>query len=90
MAEADKFEFESFQDPQTIKDYLLSVVEGIKNGRIVLVTDNQEIVLRPAGLLKVSVKAKRKDNQSRFSIRVAWKDMPRDEVSAGRTISIGS
>ncbi|MBD3237019.1 MAG: amphi-Trp domain-containing protein [Candidatus Eisenbacteria bacterium] len=79
MSDDKRFEYESIHDPQTITAYLQSVLEGIVQRRIVLTSDGDEIVLRPGNLLKLAVKAKRKDDTSRLSIKISWKDSPNSE-----------
>lgn len=73
MAEDEKFEFESIQDTLTIKDYLKSVIEGIDKGKIVLSTDGQELELHPGSLLKFEVKAKKKGDSTRLTLRISWR-----------------
>lgn len=73
MAAEDKFEFESIQDSQTIKDYLQSLVDGIDKGRIVLSTDGSELELNPALLIKFEVKAKKKGDSTKLTLRLSWR-----------------
>lgn len=70
----DKFIFESLQDPQTIKEYLESVTEGVEKGRVLLATGDEEMVLYPASLLKFTVKAKKKGGNCKLSLSISWKE----------------
>lgn len=90
MGQEDKFEFESMQDPQTIRDYLQSLIEGLERGRVVLATQDRELVLFPHSLLKFSVKAKRKSDGSKLTLSVSWKDSKREGQRADESISISS
>lgn len=90
MSGEGKFEFDSVQDPKSIQDFLLALTEGFAKGRIVMRSEAEEIVLVPAALLGFSVKAKRKDNESKINIKIVWKDS-RKEISAGdKSICIAS
>ena len=89
MAE-QKFFFESFQDSETIKSYLESLIRGIAQKKIVLSTDGEDITLHPNGLLKLTVKAKKKSNKNRLSIKMAWTDEHSTVVDPNKTIDIHS
>ena len=85
-----KFEFDSVQDPKSVQDFLLALTEGFAKGRIVMRSDADEIILLPASLMGFSVKAKRKDGESKINIKIVWKDA-RKEISAGdKSILIAS
>jgi len=91
MTESDKFVFESLQDPAAIGGYLRSLIEGIESGRISLATNGDEIVLNPCGLIKVTVKARRKPQSSKLTLKLAWKDEMTEEdmLQNGMTIDAG-
>ena len=90
MSGEGKFEFDSVQDPGSIQEFLAALTEGFAKGRIVMRSDAEEIVLLPAALMDFSVKAKRKDNESKITIKIVWKDS-RKEIAAGdRSILIAS
>ncbi|MCM0756440.1 amphi-Trp domain-containing protein [Desulfovibrio aminophilus] len=86
----EKFTFESLQDPRTIRDYLQSVIDGIDKGRVILSTEDQEIVLHPASLLKFTVKAKKKSDGGKLNLAISWKEVKREALKVGETISISS
>ncbi len=90
MSGNKRFEFESFQDPATLREQLASILDGLAKGQVRLATEDQEIVLTPGPLLKVSVKAKRKEDESRLSVKISWKDAKRDEETTGKSITIRS
>lgn len=91
MPDNDKFVFESLQDTTAIGNTLRSLIEGIESGRISLATNGDEIVLHPCGLIKVTVKARKKPQSSKLSIKLAWKDETLDEgtLENGMTIDAG-
>jgi amphi-Trp domain-containing protein len=90
MADEDKFAFESFQDKETIKDYLGALVEGIEKGRIILTTNGEEMVLHPDKLLRFSVKVKKKGGSCTLGLKISWKDMKKSHREQSETMSISS
>ncbi|SHL15689.1 amphi-Trp domain-containing protein [Desulfatibacillum alkenivorans DSM 16219] len=74
MAFEEKFEFESLQDSQTIKDFLESLIQGIENKKIQLSTNGDEILLQPNNMLKFQVKARRKKDTSKLVLKISWKN----------------
>ncbi len=74
MVYEDDFEYESIQDPETIRGLLESLIEGIQKGTIILSSNGDEIVLRPAPLMKFSIKASRKGTAGKLSLKISWKD----------------
>ncbi len=89
MAE-QKFFFESIQDSETIKSYLESLIRGIAQKKIVLSTDSEDITLHPNGLLKLTVKARKKSDKNRLSIKMAWTDEHTKKADPNKTIEIHS
>lgn len=88
MATEEKFNFDSLQDSVSIGRFLESLVEGFKKGQINLSTDGENIDLNPNGLLNFTVKAKKKEEASKISIKISWKDTSQDAKSSTQTISI--
>ncbi|MCJ2164401.1 MULTISPECIES: amphi-Trp domain-containing protein [unclassified Pseudodesulfovibrio] len=70
----DKFIFDSLQDSDTIKAFLQALTEGFDKGSITLDTNGDEIHLSPKGLLSFTVKARKKGNENKLSIKIAWKE----------------
>ena len=70
----EKFVFDSLQDCGSIKDFLASLTDGFDKGSITLATNGDAIELCPRGLLNFMVKAKKKGNGNKLSIKVEWKD----------------
>lgn len=73
MSKEQRFEYESFQDTQSIVQYLEALVEGFKNKRIAFSSDNKEIVFNPEDVVKFEVKAVSKEDKARIGIKVSWK-----------------
>jgi amphi-Trp domain-containing protein len=88
MADRASFTFESFQDAQTIRAFLENLTEGIASGRISLTSGEERIELSPGGLLYFQVKARKKKDEGRISLKIAWKDPSPSGIGA-ITISPG-
>ncbi len=88
MATEEKFNFDSLQDSESISRFLESLIDGIKNQKINLSTNGDEIELTPCGLLNFTVKAKKKADSSKISIKISWKDSSQDKDCSDQTISI--
>jgi amphi-Trp domain-containing protein len=86
----ERFEYESFQDSESIKAYFQSLVEGLENGRIILSSEGKEIMLRPGPLLKFTVKAKKKDDSCKFSVKITWKEKKKEKLAMGEPMNISS
>lgn len=89
MAE-EKFSFESYQDTETIRNYLESLIEGIGKQRLALTAEGREIVLHPAGLLRITVNARRKGGKNRLSIEMAWNENKQKSAEPERIMEISS
>ncbi|RJP85765.1 MAG: amphi-Trp domain-containing protein [Desulfobacteraceae bacterium] len=91
MSGDQKFEFDSFQDNTSIQSFLQSLLEGFAKKKIVLSSENDEIILHPDALVRFSVKAKKKDGvKNELGIKISWKD-PKIELKApDKTIKISS
>ncbi|MBU2646645.1 MAG: amphi-Trp domain-containing protein [bacterium] len=84
----NEFKHESYQDCETIVDYLKSIIEGIENGSISLGTEKTRIDLVPQGLLKLKIEAKRKSNSSKLNLQVSWKDKIKAKSSTVENLKI--
>jgi len=70
----EKFVFDSLQDARTIGDFIETLRLGFEKGQLTLSSGEEQIQLAPRGLLSFSVKAKKKNDESKITIRIAWKD----------------
>ncbi|MCB2231166.1 amphi-Trp domain-containing protein [bacterium] len=82
--ETDEFKHESLQDCESIVKYLSAISDGFQNGQLMLANgDDREMVIRPTGLLKLDLKARRKDGRIKLSVKVSWKEQgPQEEIDA--------
>ncbi|MFA7382816.1 MAG: amphi-Trp domain-containing protein [Desulfurivibrionaceae bacterium] len=69
-----KFDYESLQDAHSIKSYLVSLIDSIEKGRIILKSNGEEMAMRVDDLMKFSVQAKKKDGQNKLSIKLSWSE----------------
>ena len=74
MTEYGKFEYESYQDLQTIQKFLESLQDGFIKGKITLSSGTDELVLEPKNLLNFRVKAKKKESSCKLEIKISWKE----------------
>ena len=74
MTEEDRFNCESLQDTETMANYLQSLIDGFEKGEIALKSDDGEFVLHPGDMIDFTVKAKKKKNKSKLTLKISWKD----------------
>ncbi len=74
MAEYGNFQYESYQDLQTIQKFLESLKDGFERGKIAFRSGDDEIFLEPMDLLKFSVRAQKKDDKCKLQIKISWKE----------------
>lgn len=74
MAETEQFVHESIQDKRSIQQFLLTLVDGIENGRVTLSAEKDMALLTPAELIRFSIKAKKKTGKSKLTLKLTWKD----------------
>lgn len=87
MANIDRFDHESYQDTETIKQYFLSLVEGFGKGRITLNSRNDRLELPLTNFVKFKVRAKKNDDKNKIEISISWRDT--SENKKRETINIG-
>lgn len=73
MAEPEEFEYESLQDAESIGGYLHALAEGLARGHLALRSDGKQLVLKPTGLLRVGVQARRSKQRARLVVKVSWR-----------------
>jgi amphi-Trp domain-containing protein len=76
----DSFKHESLQDCDSITKYIDALSEGFTQGALSFMSDGQRVVLKPQGLIKLEVEAKRKDRQIRLALKFRWTE---EEMGAG-------
>jgi amphi-Trp domain-containing protein len=91
MASAnDDFKYESLQDRQSIAKYLDALKEGFSSGKIALGSREKQIVFEPAGLLRLEVKARRKGDRVKISLKCGWREESQARESRAETLVIES
>jgi len=83
VSEDGRFMYESLQDAESIAAYLHSLIEGFQKRRIALRSDGGELFLHPKDLLTFAVQAKKKNDKTKLTIKISWKEMddPGDSFS---------
>jgi len=70
----DEFRHESIQDTESIVEYLYALMEGFQNKKILFGTTKKKLILLPNGLLRLAVRAKRKDKDVKVSLKISWSE----------------
>ena len=68
----NSFRHESLQDSATIRALLKSVTEGIAKGKLTFSDEDDEIVMKPQGLLNLKLTASQEEERQRVNIRISW------------------
>ena len=90
MSENKDFFHESVQDALSIKDFLQALEEAMEQKRIVLSANGQEVVLPPASLLQLSIKARKRGASNKLHIKIVWEDKDDDQDRHSDRLSISS
>ncbi|MBN2754376.1 MAG: amphi-Trp domain-containing protein [Candidatus Goldbacteria bacterium] len=70
----DEFEYESLQDKESLIKYLDALKDGFMQGKIILGSGDKKIILEPAELLNLEVRARRKGRSIKLSLKCWWKN----------------
>jgi len=70
----DEFEYESLQDKESVIKYLDALKDGFVQGKIILGSSDKKIILEPAELLNLEVRARKKGNRIKLSLKCWWKN----------------
>jgi amphi-Trp domain-containing protein len=89
MAE-QKFVHESLQDIQSIRSFLDALITSVDKKRLILSSEGQEMVMEMEGLLKFSLRAKKKGGENKLSIKISWSDTPETQTEQSSPVSISS
>jgi len=84
------FRHESVEDQQSIAKYLDEISEGLRTGSLSFRTNGDELLLEPAGLMDLEVKAKWNDERSRITLRFSWSNRPRSSKTTRLIIEAGT
>ncbi len=85
---AEEFKFESVQDCQSICSYLQALCEGFSKKHLELRSDRDAFAVTPAGMLKFTLKAKKKRDRVKLKIELSWKN-GLEETGAVEDLVIG-
>lgn len=86
----EKFSYDSIQDIESVKQYLLSLLEAFNNRRIVLKSENEELVLTMEELFRFSVRAKKKGRTNKLSIKMSWTREDDEQGDKVKSMTIAS
>ena len=62
----------SLQDAKSIQPILKSIVKGLSNGEMTFSDEEDEIVLKPEGLLRFKVSASESETKHQLNIKISW------------------
>jgi len=68
------FQHESVQDTESVVTYLEAVIGGLRDGKLVLRSDERLLYMFPHGLMTLEVKAKRSGPRNKIALKMTWKD----------------
>lgn len=84
----NRFRHESMQDCQSIINYLIALKDGFESGALLFSTDGRNLVLKPEGLIKLHVEAKRKGEEIKLSLKMRWNEKMGSEDPDGQPLLI--
>ena len=70
----DKFDHESIQDRQSIRQYFNTLIEGLEKGRIIFSSEKDNVMLSPAEMMRFSIKTNKQSGKSKLTIKLVWND----------------
>jgi len=68
------FRHESLQDRESIVKYINALSEGFQSGKLILGNNGNRITLKPSGMIKLDLKARRKDGRIKLTVKINWKE----------------
>jgi amphi-Trp domain-containing protein len=77
------FEYSGYSEPSTVADYLESLAQHLRNGRVHLAAGGESIDLEMAANVKVELAAKVKPDKGKGSLQldISWKQPPATDDS---------
>ena len=85
----DKFSYDSIQDIKSVKQYFNSLLEAIEKRRIVLKSEDKEIVLNVNEMFRFAVHARKKGHENKLSIKMSWTSKSDEKENSSKTLTIG-
>ena len=83
------FQHESLQDARSIRNILKALLDGIDKGRIRFSDEDDEILMEPAGLLHLKLRATQDEHRHRITLRVSWQ-VEEEVEKAKKSLSVKS
>lgn len=80
------FKHESLQDAKNIRQVFKSISTGIAEGKLTFSDEDDEISLKPKGLLRLKVTASQGSNKNKVSVSFSWYN--EDEKPLKKNLSI--
>ena len=81
MSRKREFKHISYQDSESIAKYLDELKIAIKKGHVYFKNAEEELSLRPEGLLNLEIKAHKKKEKSTLRLKISWKHLDLEEKS---------
>lgn len=72
MGKKREFDHESFQDSTAVCAYLETIISGIRSGELKLAEGEEELSLKPCGLMRFEVKATERSDRNKLTLRLSW------------------
>ena len=66
------FRHESLQDTTSVQKILKAITKGIDSGEMTFSDEDDEMVMKPEGLLHLKLRASQDESRHRISIRLSW------------------
>ncbi len=81
----------SLQDAKSIQPILKAIEKGIANGKMTFSDEDDEIILKPEGLLRLKVSASESETRHQLNIKISWNiDDPKLDDKSILSISSGN
>jgi len=85
----NEFCHESLQDRETIVDLLSTLQQGLNKGTLKFSDENNEITLKPSGLLSLTIKASSSSELNVLDVRISWQTNKPNKLIKELKISAG-
>ena len=90
MSSEKEFRHESMQDRGSIVKYLKALSDGFERGELTFQKSSDHIILNPDGLIQLEIKAHRKPEKSRLTLKFSWKEKTNLKLDKDETLIINS
>lgn len=72
MAE-EKFDYDGLQEADAVKGFLQALIDGLERGTMIVKSGEDKLELSPQKLVKFTLKARKKSDSSKVTIKIGWK-----------------